>query len=236
MSVNPDMVTSTATYRASGLARLLSLAATVGPLLLTAAWIVLGLIAPPVRTEYGIQGGIRGTVTSPISGIGVGPHGTLFNAAFVASGLLTIMGVFAVFHGVQDSSRSRMRLASALLLALSPLGFVVAGIFTIAGSIPLHTLGFFLVAGSPLLSFVVAGRYLSRVVGWQRFGRRLVVGSPLTFVLMVIFFFVSFDKDVITAGNGVAGLASRLLAIEIGFWYIALGWLAVTRHSERTTS
>jgi hypothetical protein len=207
------------------LIRRFAFGALVGPGLLTLAWIVLGLLMPPVTTEYGVQGGVIGTVTSPISGIGVGPHGTLFNAAFIISGLLTMLGVIGIFQTLEPSGRPTARWINAALLALSPVGFVVAGIFTLSGSVLLHFVGFLLVAATPVVSFLTTGLFLRRVPTWRRFGNWLILGSPLT-LLLVIFFFLSFDQETIAAGRGIAGIASRLLALEIGAWFAAMGWLA----------
>jgi len=204
--------------------RLLALGAVAGPALLTLAWIILGLLVPPTETIYGIQGGISGTLTSPISGIGVGPYAALFNTAFILSGLLTIAGLIGVFRLLPANAETRGRWLVATLLALSPLGFVVAGIFTLENSVLLHMVGFLLAAGTPVLTFVVAGRYFRRLRHWRGLGNSLLVGSPMT-LLLVVTFFLAFDRDAIASGRGLAGIPSRLLALEIAAYYAAIGWL-----------
>ena len=57
---------------------------------------------------------------------------------------------------------------------------------------------------------------------------RLLAGSPLTLVLVVVFF-LSFDQATTAAGQGVAGLTGRLVAVEVLGWFVAMGWLAVRR-------
>jgi hypothetical protein len=63
---------------------------------------------------------------------------------------------------------------------------------------------------------------------WRRFGTWLLLGSPLTLPL-VILFFLTFDQAAIVAGDGVAGLAQRVLAVEVLAWSVAMGWLAFRR-------
>src|SRR5579862_8413845 len=83
------MVTKTAMrnelFSRSGLmfSRAASLGAIAGPALFLTAWIVLGVLQPVTRTDYGLMGGIAGAVTNPISALGVGPNAGLFNCAFV---------------------------------------------------------------------------------------------------------------------------------------------------------
>jgi hypothetical protein len=151
------------------------------------------------------------------------------NAAFVLSGILLMAGVIGVFQTltIRTSSRPGARWACAALLALSPLGLVVAGIFTLEDPLP-HLIGFLLATGTPVLSFLAAGFFLRGIPRWRRFGTWLLVGSPLTLVLVVLFF-LTFDQATIVAGHGVAGLTQRILAVEVLAWFVAMGWLAFRR-------
>jgi len=223
-----DMSKQPVTPLTTRIGRRLALGAIIGPILLTVAWLVLGLIVPATRTEYGVEGGIIGTITSPISGIGVGPNDSLFNAAFIVSGLFTIIGVLGAFQILDGKSKRVARWINAALLALSPLGFIVAGIFTLAKSVPLHMIGFLLVTGTPVITFVTAGLFFRGIAGWHRFGNWLLIGSPLT-LLLTISFFLTFNQAAIVAGQGIAGIPSRLLGIELGTYYVMLGWLALQR-------
>jgi hypothetical protein len=83
----------------------------------------------------------------------------------------------------------------------------------------------FLLAITPIVGFLVAGLLLRRMAGWRRFGTWLLLGSPLTLALTVLFF-ATFDPEAAGAGVGVAGLIQRALIVEIHAWYAALGWLA----------
>jgi hypothetical membrane protein len=207
--------------------RWLALGAVVGPILFTLAWLVLGFLSPGL--VFAGSPVIPATpITAPISGLGLGPTGPFMNGAFVLSGILQIAGVLGIFT-TSEMARARpvARWASAILLALSGVGLVIAGLFTLEAPIP-HFAGFLLATGVPILSFLVAGSVLRGIPHWRRFGSWLRLGSPLTLVLLVLSQ-VTFDQAAIVAGQGVAGLTSRLLAVEVLAWFAAMGWLAFRR-------
>ncbi len=76
---------------------------------------------------------------------------------------------------------------------------------------------------SPVLSFLVTGLFLRGIPGWQGFGTALLLASPLTLLLFLVYS-ASFDQATAAAGVGVAGLTERVLLLEIQFWYVVLGW------------
>ena len=193
---------------------------------MTLAWIVLGLLVAPTETIYGIQGGISGTLTSPISGIGVGPYAALFNAAFILSGLLTIAGLIGVFRSLPGNAETRGRwLLAVLAWRFRRLGSWWWHLHTRESLVPLYMVGFLLAAGTPVLTFVVAGRYFRRLPHSRGLGNSLLVGSPMT-LLLVVAFFLAFDRHAIASGRGLAGIPKpRLLALEIAAYYAAIGWL-----------
>ena len=205
-------------------ARVLALGAVAGPILLTVAWIVLGLTRPPVKTQWGVSGGVTGMITQPFSGLGLGENGYLFNAAFVVTGLLLLIGVYGAFQTIEDTGRPRWRKASLALLALPGVGLLVDGIFTLE-TFMLHMLGFLLGCGLPVVGFVVAGLFLRRIPRWHRFATWLILGSPLTLLLTIVFF-ANFDMAAMAAAKGLAGLTERILVIEVLAWYVAFGWIA----------
>ena len=209
------------------MARWLALGAVAGPILLTLAWIVLGLIRPDTKNEWGVSGGITGMITQPFSGLGLGPNGSLFNAAFLLNGLLILAGVFGIFQTIEAGGRPAARKTSAILLALSGLGSVMCAVFTLE-SFFLHMTGFILGCGTPVLSFLATGFFLRGIARWRRFGTWLLLGSPITLILLVLFF-LTFHYDTMSAGLGVAGLTERILVIEVQAWYMAMGWLAFRR-------
>ena len=206
--------------------RWLALGAVTGPTLFTLAWFVLGFLSPGY-TIFGTVIAPYSPISQPISGLGLGPTAPFMNAAFVLSGILLMAGVIGVFHTMRASSRPAARWACAALLALSPLGLIVAGIFTLDEPLP-HLIGFLLGTATPVLSFLAAGFFLRGIPRWQRFGTSLLLGSPLT-LLLVVLFFLTFDQATTAAGHGVAGLTSRILALEALAWFVAMGWLAFRR-------
>jgi hypothetical protein len=210
--------------------RWLALGTVAGPLLFTLIWLILGFLSPGLTFSDAPDLLIEATpITAPISGLGLGPTGPYMNAAFVLGGLLTVVGVLGVFHSgeIAASGRPAARWSCAGLLALTGVGMVVAGIFTLESFFP-HFVGFLLATGTPVLSFVVAGSFLRGLARWRRFGTWLCLASPLTLTLLVLSQ-VTFDQATIVDGEGIAGLTSRALALEVLAWFAALGWLAYRR-------
>jgi hypothetical protein len=101
------------------------------------------------------------------------------------------------------------------------------GIFTLE-SFMLHNAGFMLLL-SVIVSFVVVGRLLRRIPRWRRLGNWLLLGSPLTLALAILFF-ATFDPETAGANLGVGGLTQRVLVLEAQAWYVLMGWTAF-RHS-----
>ena len=201
-------------------ARWLALGTVAGPVLFTFAWLVLGLLSPGY-TLFGVLISPYSPVSQPISGLGLGLTGPWMNSAFVVGGLLLLAGVVGVFWAIAPSGRPVARWACTALLALSPLGMIVAGIFTFE-AVLLHLIGFLLAVGTPVVSFPLVGIILRGIPGWRRFGNWLLLGGPLTLVL-VILFFLTFDPTTAGAGLGVAGLTQRVLSVEVHAWFVAMG-------------
>jgi hypothetical protein len=209
-------------------ARWLALGAVIGPLLFTLAWLVLGFVSPGY-TIWDTRIAPYSPISQPISGLGMGVTGPYMNAAFVLGGLLLATGVTAIFATVTANGRATARRLSAVLLALSGLGMVIVGIFNLEAIMP-HLLGVLLALGIPVLGFLVAGLFLRGVPAWRRFGNWLLLGSPLTLLLLVLFF-LTFDPAASGANHGVSGLVQRVLAVEVQAWFVAMGWLAFRRSS-----
>jgi hypothetical protein len=102
--------------------------------------------------------------------------------------------------------------------------FVLGGLFTLESFFP-HLIGFLLGAATPVLSFLVTGFLLRRIPRWHRFGSWLLLGSPLTLALLILYF-LTFSPTAAGARSGVAGLTERILVSEVFGWFVALGWLA----------
>lgn len=196
----------------------LALGAVAGPVLLVIAWVVLGLLRPdyaPMRQQ--------------ISDLGVGANALPMDAAFILSGLLLLGGVVGIFQSIWRDVGTKARWVCLVLLALSPLGLVVVGLFTEAPSTWVgHALGAILIFQAPVVGFLVIGFVLWRRPRWRRVGRWLLFASLLTLVLV----YSLFQAVLPGAAFHVAqpgGLIERVALVEIHVWYVALGWLAFRR-------
>jgi hypothetical protein len=149
------------------------------------------------------------------------------NATFVLSGLLLLAGVFGLTRTMLAGGRRVTRLVSATLLALTPVGLVIIGFFTLDRPV-MHLLGAMLILATPVVSFLITGFHLRGLPGWRRLGNRLLLASPLTLVLFVLYN-LSFSQAAVAAGQGYAGLTQRVLFLEIFAWFVAMGWLACRR-------
>jgi hypothetical membrane protein len=222
----PTLPAEPATPATSRSARMLALGTIAGPALFTLAWLVLGFLSPGY-TLFGTWIAPYSPISQPISGLGLGATGPFMNAAFILNGLLLIAGVVGVFQTMRADGRPAARWACAALLALTGLGSVIDGVFTLEAVLP-HLIGFLLAVVSPALSFLVTGLFLRGIPRWRRFGTWLLVGSPLT-LLLVVAFFATFVPTVEGVQEGASGLAQRLLALEVFAWLAAMGWLAFRR-------
>lgn len=221
---------STVTAPGRRAARWMALGLVTGPVLFTAAWLVLGFVSPGF-TMFGTRIAPYSPISASISGLGLGVTGPYMNAAFVLTGALTLVGVAGALYSI-PRLRTAERWRCALLLALTPVGAVLDGFFTVESFLP-HFVGAGLGFGSPVASFVVTGLALRRIPAWRSFGTWLLAGSPLTLVLMVLYF-ATFTPTAAGARSGVAGLTERILVVEVLAWFAALGWLAFRGRGART--
>ncbi len=200
--------------------RWLALGAVVGPVLFTLAWLVLG----PLRPGYS-------PVSQQISALAIGQGGVFMRVAFLLNGLLGIVGVIAVFQSYKHTLGAIARWICTVLLLLSPLGILWAGIFTM-DTLTLHTPGAFVAFGTPVIAFPIVGLVLRRVPEWKGFGTWMLLGCLLTLALLVGFT-TSVPPHINWAiGGGSLGLWQRALGIEVQAWYVALGALAFRRASR----
>lgn len=210
--------------------RWLALGAGAGHILFTLSWFTLGFLSPGF-SMFGIVIEPYSAIAIPLSGLGLGITGPFMNAAFVLSGLLVLAGVVGIFHCMEEFS-SAARWSCIVLFALSPLGMVIDGLFTLESFMP-HMAGYLLGAGTPVVSFLVLGLLLRRIPRWRQFGTWLLLASPLTLGL-VILSLVTFDQTAVMAGRGIAGLTERILCVELAVVFIALSWLAY-HHPSRVS-
>lgn len=212
------------TLTTSKAARVLALGAVAGPILFTLTWLILGFISPGYQL-WDLWIAPYSPISQPISGLGLGVTAPFMNTAFVLMGLLLMIGVFGIFNSIQEMG-AFSRWSCIVLLALPGLGAIIDGIFTLE-SFFLHFMGFGLVL-TTVLSFLVVGILLRRVPRWRQFGNWLLLGSPLTLILAILYF-TTFDPEAAGLGLGISGLIQRLLIVEILAWYVVMGWLAFRR-------
>lgn len=228
MNSSVDSLTVSArppTRTAPRAARWLALGAVVSPVLFTLAWLVLGFMSPGF-TLFGTLIAPYSPISQGISGLGLGPTAPYMNAAFVLCGLILIVGVAGIFQTIREIG-AVARWSCTLLLALSGVGMAMDGIFTLE-SFFLHFVGFGVAIGTLVLSFLVTGFVLRRVPHWRRFGNWLLLASPLTLALLILYF-ATFDPIASGQGLGVAGLTERILVVEAHTWFVVMGWLAFRR-------
>lgn len=194
----------------------------LGQVVFTLAWLLLGLVSPGF-TIFDVRIAPYSAISAPLSGLGLGPTGPYMNAAFVLSGLLGLVGVGGIF-GRLPGLTAHERWLGLGLFALSPVGMILDGVFTIEHFGP-HLFGYLLAGGAPVIAFVAAGRLLRQRPGWQRLARGLLAAGPVTLLLLVISL-ATFDQAAVMAGQGVAGLTERMLCLWLAAWLVALGWKA----------
>lgn len=224
--------TSEVSHRPAPALRRLALGAVIGPVLFTLVWLVLGFVSNGY-TLFGHRFTDYSPISQPISGLGMGATAPYMNTAFVVTGLLLIAGVIGAFRtagAANVKARPVLRRTALVLLACTGAGQVVCGVFDLEAVMP-HMLGFILALGTPVISFLVAGLYLRRIPGWRQFGTWLLLGSPLTLILLVAFF-MTFQPTADGAERGIAGLVQRAGVVEVHAWFVAMGWLAYRRLSS----
>lgn len=211
-------------------ARWLALGAVAGPALFELTWLVLGFVSPGY-TLFDHRFTHYSPISQPVSGLGMGTTAPLMNTAFVLGGILLIVGAVGVLGTTAPEGRTVGRRLCAALLALTGLGQAVDGIFNLESTM-LHMLGFLLALGVPVVSFLVAGSYFRRIPRWRRFGGWLLLGSPLTLLLLVLFF-ATFQPTADGAEHGIAGLVQRAAIVEVHAWFVVMGWRAFTDRKRR---
>jgi hypothetical protein len=108
----------------------LALGTIAGSVLFTTAWVVFGAVSPGY-TVAGTWISPYSAISQPISGLGLGVTGPYMNSVFIVSGLLLLSGVIGVALTLPPGGRPVARIASVILLALSPIGLIIIGLFTL---------------------------------------------------------------------------------------------------------
>lgn len=200
----------------------LSSAAIFGPILFCLAWLILGFVSPGFKM-WGITIAPYSPISAAVSGLGLGPTGPWMNAAFIVSGALIAVGGVGIFRTV-PGLQPRARATYSILFALVGLGLVVDGLFTLE-QIFAHTLGFAVSILAMVVGYLFIGRSLRKLAGWERAGTLVLVASPLTLVLTILYF-ATFSPTAEGAMTGIAGLTERILIVASMAPIVVLGWIA----------
>jgi uncharacterized protein DUF998 len=203
----------------SGTVRLLILCAVIGPPLFLLSWLFLETI------RFGYS-----PISQPISALAIGQNGIYMRIAFLLDGLLTTAGVIGVFQSLKNKLGAATLWVCTLLMALSPLGLLWAGIFTM-NMLVLHTAGAVVACGIPIITFPIVGFILRRVSGWKSFGTWMLIAGCLLTLLLLIGFDTSVPLSQMATGGGTYGLWQRALFIEVQAWYVALAWIGLRQLS-----
>jgi hypothetical protein len=205
-----------------GTAGLLPLAAIGGSIVFDVAWLVMGHLRPGYLPA-----------SRPISALAVGPDGVFVRTAFLLYGALVTVGTVSALRSAKQELGAVARWACTLLLILSPLGILWAGLFTMDAMF-LHIVGAQVGCGTPIIALPIAGLLLRRAPSWRRLGTWMLLGGPLTMVLTAGFM-QSVPLSEMATGGGTFGLWQRALFLEIQAWYVAIAWMAFRGQNTRTS-
>jgi len=207
--------------------RWLSSGGSLGLILFTLAWFILGFVSPGF-TIYGVTISPYSPISAQISALGLGLTAFYMNTAFVLTGLLLLIGLIGIFWKIKGPN-DETPWASVILLAITPLGAIMDGFYTINSGF-IHYIISIVAFVAPVVSFAVTGFQLRKIPSWRNFGKWLILGSPLTLILLILFF-MTFVPTPQGQEVGVGGLVERILITEVLFWYAAMGWLAFRNYA-----
>lgn len=194
----------------------------LGPVIFTAAWIVLGFVSTGY-TMWDITVKEYSPISQQISGLGLGNTAPYMNSAFILSGLFIILGSIGFAKALTGKSK-QIAGRSAVLLSLVGFGAAIDGIFTFIHFLP-HMMGF-LLALSPIVTFPYLGYRLRKDKSWRAVGNVMITGSPILLVLAIMYF-ATFKPEDAGMNIGIAGLTERILVTTLMGWYATIGMLAL---------
>ena len=160
-----------------------------------------------------------------VSDLGLGPTAWFVNGAGVLNCLLLTAWVVAFFRRARERLPKPWPWVAAPLLALPPLGYAVASIFTEApATLAVHSmvganLGLFF----PVAVFFVAGLALRRNPDWRGWSAYSFIASVATLILVGITLWAFSPGSMISALR-LEGLLERLVIYETLAWYAYSGW------------
>jgi hypothetical membrane protein len=200
-----------------------ALAGVVGPILFLAVLTILGFLRPGYSQ-----------ISQAGSDLGIGPNAWILNLTFVINGLLLIAFAISFFLGMHHVFGRGLRLACLVLLLLSGMGWMAAGIFTEApATVTLHwALGFPLAFALPIVVCIIVSRQWRRVSEWRGYGRYSLF-TALGVVASIFLSYAFFIPGSPLSGIQVGGLIERFLILVVFAWYVVIGWRLFTSTQGR---
>ena len=194
------------------LSRVLLAVGALGPVLFLAVSTILGLLNP----DFDVT-------TEPVSALAWGPLGWVQSANFYALGASTIAFALGLYRGLEG----RGRMGAAILLSISGLALIVAGIFkgTPPGAEPtpsglIHGMVFFWTFIPLLTAYALAALRLKGERGWGAHAMYSAAMPSVVFGLVVIYGVLGSDP-----GDPlffVGGILNRVLIA------LAFGWVTIS--------
>ena len=195
-------------------------ASIVAAALFSLTWLILGHVSRGF-TLFGTRISPYNWVAQPVSGLGLGETALLMNAVFVATAALLALGIAGTLASLPVMSQTEVTVVGSILL-LSTVGFAMCGIFNLE-RILLHSIGYFIGVGLPVIGFGLLGWQLGRHDTYQAMSRLLMVAAVVTLILLV-WYVRSFDPEASGQGLGISGLVQRLLVTEVLGMFSLLAW------------
>lgn len=183
-----------------------------GPVLFLAVSTALGLLDP----DFDIM-------TEPVSALAWGPLGWVQTANFYALGAATIAFAIGLYRGLEG----RGRLGAAILLSISGLALIIAGVFkgTPPGTEPtpsglIHGMAFFWTFIPLPTAYALTALRLKAERGWGAHAVYSAAMPSVVFGLVVIYGVLGSDPG--DPLFPVGGILNRVLIV------LAFGWVTIT--------
>ncbi len=186
---------------------------------------------------------IAGLITpgySPVSEHGsdlsVLKYAWLFNYALTVYGISLIIFSVGFYRAISPIFTRRRSIAVNILLVLSAVGGILAGVFTVApGQLYIHAFGGLLIFGLPPLAQIIAGSKLRFVSGSKKYGTYTFVSGIVNLAIDIfgtfypILKFVPSMLPIVNALNyQLTGLYQRIEMIVTWGWFPVTGVRSLT--------